>query len=315
MDDEFRSYDYKLHLKRLVEADANLLDAIHSDLENFGYVHIPNVVKAPEVAEIVASFRAWQAATPQLQRLHSSISPHGIYKFAVGQQRHAWLTRTNPDVLDIFKLIYGKDLVSSMDGSCYIPGTGPRKKEASWTHTDQGPLVKGQQCLQGLVSLTANEECTFTLYRGSHLLHEPYFKDRVAECPKDPKWRKMFVLIDPEFLKTIQHTYTRVKVGAGDLILWDSRLFHQNAYGSKPEERIVQYVAFMPRGDPRNTAAMQKKRKQYFEDGRTTSHRPFPLHVNGTQPQTYGDNSKLIDYAALPPPQLEDLMPKIRTLL
>lgn len=315
MDDAFQSYDLKGILRRLEEADANLRDAIYSDLENFGYVHIPNVVKEPDVAEIVASFRKWQADTPQLQKLHPSISPHGMYKFAVGQQRHAWLTRTNPGVLDIFRLLYGKDLVSSMDGSCYIPGAGPRKRETCWTHTDQAPLTKGLQCLQGLVSMTRNEECTFTLYRGSHLLHEPYFKDRVAESPNDPKWKKNFVFIDPDYLKTIQHTYTRVAVGPGDLILWDSRLFHQNAYGTKPEERIVQYVAFMPRGDPRNTAAMRKKRKQYFDEGRTTSHRPFPLSVNGMQPQTYGDSSKLIDYSALPPPDLADLLPKIRALL
>ena len=313
MEDLYAGYNLKAHVKRLAQADAKYVAAVRSDLARFGYAHIPNVVKAPEVAEILRSFREWQAATPQLQSLHPHISPHGIYKHgAAGQQRHAWLTRTNADVLDLFKLLYGKELVSSMDGACYIPGEGARKRESCWTHTDQSPFTRGEQCFQGLVSLTRNEECTFTLYRGSHLLHEKYFEARADD---DPKWKKNFQLIDPAFLETIRHTYTRVVVEPGDVILWDSRLFHQNAYGTKAEERIVQYVAFMPRGDARNTSAMQKKRKQYFEEGRTTTHRPFPIQVNGLQPQTYGDDSKLVDYEALPAPRLEDLMPKIRALL
>ena len=71
----------------------------------------------------------------------------------------------------------------------------------------------------------------------------------------------------------------------------------------------------MPRGDPRNTSAMQKKRKQYFDEGRTTTHRPFPIQVNGLQPQTYGDDRLLVDYDALPAPQLADLKKQIAELL
>ena len=42
---------------------------------------------------------------------------------------------------------------------------------------------------------------------------------------------------------------------------------------------------------------MKRKRVKYFNDRRTTSHWPCPINVNGEQPQTYGDKSRLIDYS------------------
>jgi hypothetical protein len=316
MDDLFEWYDQAIPgiLERLALADAHYAASIRADLARDGYALIPKVVKPAAVEEVLDSFLEWQAATPQLQSLHPHISPHGIYKYGeVGQQRHAWLVRTNPDVQAIFKLLYGCDeLVASMDGTCYIPGSVTRKKDSGWTHTDQSPFTKGEQCLQGLVSLTRNKTCTFTVYRGSHLLHAEYFRARVD---KDPKWKNNFLLIDRDYLETIKHTHTVIPAGPGDVILWDSRVFHQNTYGVEPEERIVQYVAFMPKADARNTPAMQRKRRAYFEDGRTTTHRPFPIQVNGKQPQTYGDDAKLVDYAALPKPDLAGLETAIYKLI
>ena len=55
----------------------------------------------------------------------------------------------------------------------------------------------------------------------------------------------------------------------------------------------------LPKNHPNNTNSQTKKRKKYFDDRRTTSHWPYPLRVNGKQPQTYGDNRKIIDYDKL----------------
>ena len=49
-----------------------------------------------------------------------------------------------------------------------------------------------------------------------------------------------------------------------------------------------------------------KRRLKYFLERRTTSHWPYKINVNSLQPQTYGDNSKLIDYTKLPKINLED---------
>lgn len=101
---------------------------------------------------------------------------------------------------------------------------------------------------------------------------------------------------------------------AGSLVLWDSRTFHQNQYGGKcNEERIVQYVCFLPRKDM--TEKMQEKRIAYFLDERTTSHWPYPVKVNGIQPRNYGNKDLVIKYEELQHPNLEDLMDDIIKIL
>ena len=107
-----------------------------------------------------------------------------------------------------------------------------------------------------------------------------------------------------------------LEVPAGSLVLWDSRTFHQNQYGeSESEERMVQYVCYLPKKHPLNSKAMQKKRLKYFQEQRTTSHWPYPIKVNGLQPRTYGDNSKNIDYTTLIKPNLDKYMGIIKTLI
>tara|TARA_B100001094_G_C17914498_1_gene662846 strand:+ start:552 stop:734 length:183 start_codon:yes stop_codon:yes gene_type:complete len=60
---------------------------------------------------------------------------------------------------------------------------------------------------------------------------------------------------------------------------------------------------------------MQKKRQKYFQEKRTTSHWPAPIRVNGKQPQTYGNNRRLIDYESLEKPYFDDLIDDINKLL
>ena len=87
--------------------------------------------------------------------------------------------------------------------------------------------------------------------------------------------------------------------------------FHQNQYGNPGEERIVQYVCFLPKKHKSNTPSQQKKRLKYYEERRTTSHWPYPLNVNGLQPQTYGKADLLIDYTKIIKPNLDDLDEKV----
>ena len=102
----------------------------------------------------------------------------------------------------------------------------------------------------------------------------------------------------------------------GDLVIWDSRTFHQNRYGEpNSEERIVQYLCYLPKSHIKNTKSQIEKRKKYFEELRTTSHWPCPLKVNSLQPQTYGDDSKLIDYELLVKPDLSNYMETIEKLI
>jgi hypothetical protein len=88
-----------------------------------------------------------------------------------------------------------------------------------------------------------------------------------------------------------------VEVSAGSLVMWDSRVWHQNTNESVGEERLVTYVCYLPREHEENTKKQQEKRIEYFKTKRTTSHWPYAVHVNGEQPQTYGNKEMLIDYS------------------
>ena len=171
----------------------------------------------------------------------------------------------------------------------------------------QAPNQKGKHCIQGFVSLTTNTNRSFVVYEKSHLLHEDYFNG----INHSKRWN----LIDKKYMNTIKNTRKVLDVKAGDLVLWDSRTFHENQYGDSPEERLVQYVCYLPKVNPKNTASQTEKRKHYFYNSRTTTHWPYPIEVNGLQPQVYGDKTKLIDYSKLQSPNLDPYEQQINELL
>jgi hypothetical protein len=281
------------------------------DLREKGYAVIPGILTEAEIDEAKQQFTSWRKSIPNHDFIHSACDPHGIYKFhEAGHQRHAWNIRTNPKVQEVFKMLWKTDdLIVSFDGSCYIPKEW-KKQDKIWTHTDQCPDKNGLECYQGFVALTENKERTFMVYEGSHLLHEKYFKDR--EITGTNNWQ----LIEHSYLDEIQDRKRILHVPAGAMVLWDSRSFHQNRYGKpESEERMVQYVCYLPRNHRKNTKAIQTKREKYFTERRTTSHWPCPVHVNSKQPVTYGNANRLIDYGVLTRPDLEDLMPEIKKIL
>jgi hypothetical protein len=286
-------------------------ETIKSELKTKGYVVIKDVLNKSEIDEYIKLHRLWRGTIKDHDKIHNSVDPHGIYKFCqVGQTRFAWKIRTNPKVQAIFRSLWNcEKLISSFDGSCYI-SKDTSKIDKLWTHTDQAPNRDGLECYQGFVALTSNKERTLVVYENSHLMHNLHFKSKGINSSKN--WQ----LIDKPTLDSMSSLKRVLDVPAGALVLWDSRTFHQNQYGApKSEERLVQYVCYLPDSHKKNTQSMKTKRLKYFYDCRTTSHWPAPISVNGLQPQTYGDKSRLIDYSKIVPPQLEDLLEDIMELL
>lgn len=284
---------------------------ISKELKEKGYCIIPDILSKEEIDEAKKLFYKWQSTIPNHNKLHSIIDPHGIYKYHnVGHQEHAWFIRTRPNVINIYKKIWNTDkLVVSFDGTCYI-SKNCNKGDNIWTHTDQSPNSIGLQCYQGFIALTSNKERTLVVYEKSHLLHEKYFKERNITSSKN--WQ----LIEHEYLNSIKESKRVLEVPAGSLVLWDSRTFHQNRYGkADSEERIVQYICYLPKINKKNSKSQSVKREKYFQELRTTSHWPYPIKVNSLQPQTYGDKNRIIDYTKLYKPDLSKYMETIKELI
>jgi len=291
-------------------ASATGAASVAEQLNTKGYAIIESVLTPEQVSTATQYFREWLGENPAVLEKHKKIDPHGIFKFAqVGHQKHAWYIKTQPAVQEQFKKIWGTDkLVTSFDGSCLIQSDF-KGKDRIWTHTDQAPDSKGRVCVQGFVALTTNEERTLVVYEGSHLLHEQYMREKGLTGKKN--WQ----LIEHSYLETIKDKKRVLKVKAGSLVLWDSRTFHQNQYGKPGEERIVQYVCFLPKDHIQNTKAQHEKRVKYYEERRTTSHWPYPVHVNGLQPQTYGNTDLMLDYEKLSKPDLSVFDERIREII
>ena len=288
---------------------------IKQEFDEKGYVVIPNILNNTEIIEYISEFNKWMDSIPKSDYLHSQIDYHGIFKyFQVGHQRFAWLLRTNPKIINVFKSLWDTDeLVVSFDSCCYYPNTY-KGTESYWIHSDQSPLKKGLRCIQSFVSLTSNKERTFVVYEGSHKLHEDHSNSYNLQNPSD--WYP----IQEEYVETIQDRKKILHVEAGSLVLWDSRTFHQNTCGPETceEERLVQYLCYLPKNNEINDENMQNLRFNCFHKRRTTNHYPYPMSQISLQPSTYNyyNNDNLdIDYSTLQDPNLDDLLDNIYELL
>jgi hypothetical protein len=248
-------------------------------LQEKGYAILPNIITHEKVEKARGLFFDWLNTVPSIEYYHMREAFNGLMKYGqIGHQKHAWFLKTCPEVQKVFKDLWQTDeLVTGFDGCCWIP-SDLAHCDMSWTHTDQSASAKGLCCIQGFVSLTDNVDRSFVVYEGSHLLHESYMKKMGYSGNRN--WR----IIDEEYLSKIKDTRKVLKVNAGDMVLWDSRVFHQNQYGKLAEERLVQYVCFLPKNNPSNTEGMRRTRVKYYEKRRSTSHWPYPLSVNPAHP-------------------------------
>lgn len=285
-------------------------ESVLKSLDDDGYAIVPNIISPDEIVYCKGEYDIWKARIPNYDEFHDKCDPHGIHKyFGAGHTKFAWFIRTKPNVQNVFKRIWNTDeLIVSYDGSCYI-GKDLAKKDKCWTHMDQCPTSFERECIQGFVALTSNEERSLVVYKGSHKLYREHFEGKANTGGN-------FLKLDPDYLETIKDKKTVLKVPEGALVLWDSRVYHQNQYG-KPlsEERLVQYVSFLPKSHPKNTPAIQKKRLKYLNERRTTSHWAAPIRVNALQPRHYGNERLKIDYGSFEKENLDEYMDEIMNII
>jgi len=310
--------DCETEKDEIIEPEPMTAEEIKSRLDVYGYVVVPNVLNTEEVEEYKAEFFKWFNNAPGLKEYHAKHETNGIFKFyEVAHQRFAWLVRTNPKVVDIFKSIWETDdLVTSFDGACYYPEEFSGDANY-WIHTDQSSRKVGRHCVQSFVSFTENVDRTFVLYHGSHYLHQDYFNLTGIDTTND------WCVLEPEYLRGLQYRQKHLHVKPGSLVLWDSRVFHQNTCGPPDchEERLVQYVCYLPRNHEKNTEVEHDKRHNCFLQRINTSHWPYPVREVPRLP-TWLDSDDLSEYVdnsnkfcEMGDPYIDDLREKIEKLL
>jgi ectoine hydroxylase-related dioxygenase (phytanoyl-CoA dioxygenase family) len=282
------------------------IDEIKNELSEKGYCvvkGIMNTEKTLNIKEKLLSFLCGLNKDKKLDKenretWNSTNWPyniHGIIKnYGVGHCQALWDVRGDENIIQLFADLHGtRELLVSFDGACVLK---PKGKAYENIHTDQSPRVIAEfkknkiefKCYQGILNMEecGDEDGGLVVYEGSHLGHAKYFekidlKDNWYIYDTNNKSNKEINEEGRAFLSN----YKRVKVNcaAGDFLLFDSRIAH-TVTPSKRNHRIAAYVCMLPKSYSNEKEI--KKRKEYFDNFRTTSHWPcYKLSMNPKNPR------------------------------
>lgn len=191
---------------------------------------------------------------------------HGIFKEGIGHEEFVWKIREK--VYPIFTKLWGCDnLLSSFDGGCFLHGW--KKRKTGWIHCDQPRCYKGFCTFQGIVNLADNgpEDGGLFLLEGSDRIFNQYLRKHPLTGHGGYQFK--IDTEDPLIKKSCRGI--KVCASAGDLIIWDSRVFHCNVSPVKQSTyRMCVYVSMEPSDEcPEKD---RQKRIQAFQNQRMTSH-------------------------------------------
>lgn len=311
------------------------LDTVQSTLEKYGVAVIPNVMSREECeANREVAWREFKQLTStfpkpidrndpssfrtlyELFPLHSML----LQYFGVGQMQWTWNVRQHPNVVNAFAKIWDvrpEELITSFDGvSLHLPPETTNRGwwadlSGYWLHTDQSSKKKGRHCIQGMVNMYPVNpgDATLCILEGSHHLHDIFFETFGYESDGD--WYKLKTQDEVNFFKESECEFKRVLCNEGDLVLWDSRTFHQGSEPIRgrdhPNFRMVSYVCMTPR--KLCSEANLKKRINNFENGRTTNHWPHLPKLFPKTPRTYGKQVPVV--GTMDPPVITELGRKL----
>ncbi len=231
--------------------------------------------------------------------------------------------RMHPRVLAAFALLYGAErgMVVAMDRMNYqlppewmprlprVPGDPALLRaqdplltpdQGTWLHHDQAFTKLGLHCVQGLVTVVPADQAgdaTLEVVPYSHLEHATLEQRLGLQLTPQQRREDWYKLTDADkaALALPLGELTQVRCGAGALVTWDSRLWHQGgrirASPALPRllirARMVAYVCAQPAGAGGLTQAQVTRKRELLEKQRCTSHWPLRNKAFGP-PRTYG---------------------------
>lgn len=243
-----------------------------------------------------------------LYPMHSMLIQH----YGVGHAQYVWDVRGEHGVINAFAKLWDcepSELITSFDGvSIHLPHEVTNKgffRNRLWYHTDQRSTLPGLESIQGLVNLydVHPGDATLRVLTKSNRFHSEYFTQHGIVC-KDDWFKLQDQTAAVNWFKQKGCEEVSVLASAGDLVLWDSRTFHQGVESQKGRAeanfRAVVYTCMTKRS--RASAKVQQKRRSAFAELRMTTHLPHVCKLFGKHPRTYG--KPLPNVLALPRPVL-----------
>ncbi|XP_028417194.1 putative phytanoyl-CoA dioxygenase [Dendronephthya gigantea] len=284
---------WKTKPRNELNVTANSPSWIHQ-LNTHGYAVVPNVLSSQECDHIIEQAWEWlfklgtginrgDPKTWTNERWPSNFNGI-IQRYRIGHAPFIWKARTNPNVIGVFKEIWGTgELLTSFDAMCILrPAEMVEDLEytQSWFHTDQSPKKKGFHCVQGVLNLEEafTEDAGFACYPGSHSLHQELFQ-RNNEYNSEMD----FNIISKDDLEWVEHNKglvpTRIPAPKGSFVVFDSRLLHCNVPANVPRQnprwRYTLYICMTPRAwADQNTL---QARVKAFRNQQMTTHWPHHL--------------------------------------
>ena len=216
----------------------------------------------------------------------------------VGHLQTVWNIRQHPTVVNLFAELWNTrpdNLLVSFDGiSVAFP---PETTKKGWyhradksLHSDQSSHKRGLHCIQGFVNLydVNKGDATLTILEGSHKHHADFFAQFGLDVKDD--WFKLNEPAHQQFFAERGCRQTCIQVGAGSIVLWDSRTMHAGIQPQQtraaPNKRMVVYVSMLPR--ERTPTQVLAKRLKAFEQLRMTTHWTDKCQLFPTVPRNYG---------------------------
>ncbi len=238
----------------------------------------------------------------RLYPLHSMLLQH----FGIGHSQYIWDLRQNTKIINVFSKIWDtNELLVSFDGvSVHLPHEKTKRgwyKGNKWYHTDQSFTRNNFECVQSWVTgYDVNDgDATLSVMEGSHKFHETFAKTFNVTDKKD--WYKLNDL-EIDFYLNNNCKQVNIVCPKGSLVLWDSRTIH---CGKEPDHlrkkenfRHVVYLCYTPKSLA--TEKNIKKRIEYFETLRLTSHWPHKPKLFSKLPRTYGKDVPTINPISTP---------------
>lgn len=227
------------------------------------------------------------------------VMTHGILKQYYGHTELQWTVREL--CAPIFAQIFGcavEDLLCAFDGGCFMPTIFQPLTAAfpRWIHNDSPRDYTSFTCVQGIVNFVDNgpEDGGLVLVEGSRDI----FAEYMARHPSEGLMWGPSDQTDPLLSG---RRLIKICAGPGQIILFDSRMFHCNApaYGSVQRSdntdvspryrfRMCHYVSMQPRVGA--TAKELENRCRLYEKGRMTGHWCYGPYFTATSehPHTFG---------------------------